>query len=338
MIDTKEQAVAVPMRESRPCCICEPLLRAGPQARYSTVLARVRGAGRGHGVAVIYVVVASVGRAQLTRETIDLLARQTRQPDHVIVVSVSAKDVEGVADSAVEPEVIFTGRGLCRQRNAALDLISDRADIVTFFDDDFVAAPDYLEQVERLFASDPNIVGITGDLLADGINNSGYSVKQALAIVEARPVDFEPALRKRLALYGCNMSIRLSAATDLRFDEALPLYGWQEDIDFTYQVGQRGRLVSTHAVTGVHMGVKGGRTSGKKVGYSQIANVIYLKRKGTMQPGLGERLMFANLTSNLVRSLWSEPHVDRRGRLWGNALAIADLFRGRLDPRKIERM
>ena len=28
-----------------------------------------------------------------------------------------------------------------------------------------------------------------------------------------------------------------------RFDEALPLYGWQEDIDFTTQIGRRGRLV-----------------------------------------------------------------------------------------------
>ena len=293
-------------------------------------------------VALMYVVVATVGRASLTRRTIDLLERQTRRPDRVIVVSVSPQDVEGVAESPVQPEIVFAGRGLCRQRNAALDMIGDAAAFVTFFDDDFVPAPDYLEMVERVFESDPAIVGITGDLLADGINSSGLSVEAALAIVAARATSpdphADPVLRDRQALYGCNMAIRLGAATGLRFDEALPLYGWQEDIDFTTQIGRRGRLVSSASITGVHMGVKSGRTPGKKLGYSQIANIVYLKRKGTMQPRLGERLMTANVIANLVRSLWPEAHVDRRGRLWGNVLAFADLTRGKLDPRKIERM
>lgn len=293
---------------------------------------------RGHNLALMYVVVATVGRAPLTRSTIDLLARQTRRPDRVIVVSVSPQDVEGVADSPVRPDIVFAGRGLCRQRNRALDMIGDDAAYAVFFDDDFVPAPDYLDQVERAFERDPTLVGITGDLLADGINNRGYSVDDALAIIAARPAHPDPRLRARQALYGCNMAIRISAVQGLRFDEALPLYGWQEDIDFTTQLGRRGGLMSTALVTGVHLGAKSGRTPGKKLGYSQIANIIYLKRKGTMQPRLGERLMTANVIANLVRSVWPEPHVDRRGRLWGNVLAFADLTRGRLDPGKIERM
>jgi hypothetical protein len=63
---------------------------------------------------------------------------------------------------------------------------------------------------------------------------------------------------------------------------------------------------------------------------------VYLARKGTMQAGLGRRLLVQNLCSNLLRSIVPEPHIDRRGRLWGNTLAIADLVRGRVDPRRIE--
>lgn len=289
-------------------------------------------------MARFYVVVATVGRAALTRRTVDLLAGQTRRPDGVIVVSVSPADVEGVAASIVQPEIAFAERGLCRQRNKALDMLRGRADYITFFDDDFVPATDHLEQVERLFEENADIVGVTGGLLADGINNGGYSLEQAQAIIDAAPAAEAAPLLFRHSLYGCNMSIRMSAAEGLRFDEALPLYGWQEDIDFTVQLGRRGQLVSTPAVTGVHMGTKGGRTSGRKLGYSQVANIVYLKRKGTMPPGLGERLMTANLLSNLARSVRPEPHVDRRGRLWGNILALVDLARGTLDPRKIERM
>ena len=53
------------------------------------------------------------------------------------------------------------------------------------------------------------------------------------------------------------MAIRMSAAQGMRFDENLPLYGWQEDIDFTRRLGRHGRQVSTGAVTGVHLGGHG---------------------------------------------------------------------------------
>jgi hypothetical protein len=32
---------------------------------------------------------------------------------------------------------------------------------------------------------------------------------------------------------------------------------------------------------------EGGRTSGRRLGYSQVANIIYLRRKGTMPAPLG---------------------------------------------------
>jgi hypothetical protein len=36
-----------------------------------------------------------------------------------------------------------------------------------------------------------------------------------------------------------------------------------------------------------------------------------------------------------VKSLRSEPWIDRRGRLKGNLLAMFDVLRGRSDPRRI---
>ncbi len=138
------------------------------------------------------------------------------------------------------------------------------------------------------------------------------------------------------ALYGCNMAIRLGAADGLRFDEMLPLYGWLEDIDFTYRVGRRGgRMVKAEAMAGVHMGTKGGRTSGVRLGYSQIANPVYMLRKRSVPQRLAWRLMRNNLFSNIGRSLWAEPHVDRIGRLRGNLIALCDLVTGRIDPRRI---
>lgn len=285
----------------------------------------------------LFVVVATVGRAELTRRTVDLLAEQTRPPDGIIVVGADPSDVAGVEAARGAPEIALAGRGLCRQRNRGLALLAGRADIVTFFDDDFVSAPDYLEEAAALFEAYADVTGITGDLVADGIGGSGYTMEQAEAMLRARPAR-RPAIRERQSLYGCNMSIRLAAAGGLSFDEALPLYGWQEDIDFSTRLGRRGRLITSTRVTGVHLGVKGGRTSGKRLGYSQVANLAYLWRKGTLPPRLGERLLVQNIAANALRRFFPEPHLDRRGRLAGNMIALADLARGRIDPRRIELM
>jgi GT2 family glycosyltransferase len=289
-------------------------------------------------MASLYVLIATVGRPELTRQTTDMLADQTRPPDGVVVVSVDPSDVEGVAGGRASPVVLFSEKGSCRQRNVGLDWIADKADIVTFFDDDFVPAPAYLAQVEKIFAENPDVIGLTGELIADGAHSAGLSLAEGRALIDAASFDAAAPLHNRDALYGCNMSVRLEKARDLRFDEALPLYGWQEDIDYSRRLASRGLLVGTRRTTGVHLGTRGGRTSGKRFGYSQVANLIYLWRKGTMQPALGERLLVQNLASNFIRSFWPEPHIDRRGRLRGNLLALSDLVRGRLDPRRIERM
>ncbi|WP_330702115.1 glycosyltransferase family 2 protein [Novosphingobium resinovorum] len=285
----------------------------------------------------IHVVIATIGRAAVVRCTVDLLADQTRPADGVLVVTVAPEDVAGLDEARGEARVLFSQKGLCRQRNRALDALEGVADIVVFFDDDFVPAPDYLANVEALFGGDAGIVGVTGELRADGVRCGGLCVEEALAII-ARPADETAPLRDRHELYGCNMAIRMSAVQGMRFDENLPLYGWQEDIDFTSRLGRRGRQVSTGAVTGVHLGVSGGRTSGRRLGYSQIANVVYLKRKGTMRRDFGNRLMLQNLASNALRSLRPEPLIDRRGRLLGNMIALLDCLRGRVDPRRVLEM
>ena len=172
-------------------------------------------------------------------------------------------------------------------------------------------------------------------IIADGINTPGYSVAQAVAMIAGDPSPPQVRLTPRTTLYGCNMALRLATLGDLRFDERLPLYGWLEDIDLTYRLSRRGTLISTEAIAGVHLGVKGGRTSGVRLGYSQIANPLYMLRRGTIPPGMAWERMTRNLAANVVRSIRPEPYVDRIGRLRGNLRAIADALTGRIDPERV---
>lgn len=284
----------------------------------------------------IHVIVASCGRSDSVRKLVGHLEKQSRPADGILVIGSCADDVKGVADTGAATRVLLARRGTCSQRNAGINLLQERSDVAVFFDDDFVPANDYIEAVEALMIADPDIVGLTGALVDDGIMHEAIAFEDAvrrLVVDNERPAQRDR--RPRKALYGCNMAIRLSALGELRFDENLPLYGWMEDVDLTYQLGRRGKLVSAPETTGIHLGVRGGRQPGKRLGYSQVANVIYLYRKGTMQPDIGWRQLLRNLAANLVRSIAPEPDVDRRGRLAGNLLALSDLVRGRLDPRRI---
>jgi GT2 family glycosyltransferase len=283
----------------------------------------------------IAVGIATIGRPQLLRAVIEELARQTRRADRIIVSAPAADDVEGISSDATI-EVVLGPRGLTRQRNAIIERLDD-FDIVQFFDDDFLPAPTYLAEVERGFAAEPDVAMVTGSVIADGIIGPGFGIDEArrklAACIEGNRRTIEPVANG----YGCNMAVRLAAvrAMQCRFDERLPLYGWLEDIDFSRQLARQGRIVKLSAAQGVHLGVKQGRQSGVRLGYSQIANPIYLSRKGTCPWPRALRMMSRNIAMNLARSLNPEPYVDRPGRVAGNLRAIRDLVTGRLDPERI---
>lgn len=285
----------------------------------------------------IAVIVATTGRPRTSRQTIERLARQTRPVDRIVVVAVTPADIAELDQVGIAVESYFAPRGLPHQRNRGLDIVRETSDLVIFLDDDFLLSDDYVEIAEVLFTKEADIVGATGRVVADGIHGPGITFEEAEAILEAdaRVPAGSPETRPLRALYGCNMVFRGSAIGDLRFDENLPLYAWQEDIDFSYQVGAGGRNVRYTGMSGVHMGEKAGRTSGLRLGYSQIANPIYLLGKKTIPPDLAWRNMRRNLASNIWRSLRPEPYIDRRGRLLGNLIAMRDLVVGRMDPRRI---
>ena len=134
------------------------------------------------------------------------------------------------------------------------------------------------------------------------------------------------------------MAVRLAPmrAHGLRFDERLPLYGWQEDVDLSCRLAEFGCVLQIDAACGVHLGAKSGRGSGLRLGYSQVANPLYLcgKRRGyPFRRAIAH--ITKNMAMNIVRAPWPERYVDRRGRLRGNLLALRDLTLGRMVPERI---
>ena len=286
------------------------------------------------------VIISTRGRPEIVKALVEEIADQTKPPNHVFVVGSRAEDISGI-DPNQDGVTILVGRtGLTLQRNDGLALAGSRFSYIVFFDDDFVPSRFWLERMTEIFETRPDVAGVTGQVLADGTTTAGVPLNEARGMVRLR--DASPAdhavLHDNLPFgsnMGSNMAFRYSALRDLKFDERLPLYAWLEDHDFRGQIERHGHVVRADALWGVHLGHKQGRMRGVTLGYSQIANAVYLGRKGTVPKPYLAKLATKNVLINIARSFWPEPFVDRRGRLRGNLIALADLARGRAKPERV---
>ncbi len=288
----------------------------------------------------IAVIVASINRAEEVGQLLHHLSRQTVPPAQIILSVESAADVPNldlrVANAMARWQsriTVVTGpRGLPRQRNRGLAAVLDGIDLALFYDDDFLPTPTALAGIARLFALHPEIAGATGLVLRDGVGCGGLDYKTACAALDSHASPTQPMIEDCDELYGCNMVVRCKAVADLRFDENLPLYAWQEDVDFAGQLLKKGRVVRSNAFAGVHRGVIKSRSPGLMLGYSQMVNPSYLVKKGTMRPRKAVTLMVKNFLANHGKALFPEAHIDRIGRARGNWLGIWHILRGQADP------
>jgi GT2 family glycosyltransferase len=280
------------------------------------------------------VVIATKGRPRAIAQLLRLLERQTLRPSVVIVSATGRADVESDLLTPLNVEYAFGSAGTCTQRNRGLNLIRSACDIVIFFDDDFVPSPHWIEQCARLFESEASVVGATGLLLRDGAQMDEVSWEEATRLIDASvPAETDPSvLTECKDLYGCNMAYRMSAVGNSSFDERLVLYGWMEDADFSRTVGRKGRLMRCDSMVGVHLGIKSGRISGKRYGYSQVVNPWYLHKKGTLSAREAWSKSLRPLLMNAARTIRPEKHIDRLGRFGGNIIGIGHLLKGNCRP------
>ncbi|MGB3242947.1 MAG: family 2 glycosyl transferase [Sulfitobacter sp.] len=286
-----------------------------------------------------------MGRPESIAGLLPWIARQTIAPSDVVFVVTGPEDLPDLS-ALPDATVIYSKKGLPKQRNCGLDAVQDKSDAVFFIDDDYVPTRSAISGVINALDTWPDAAGFTGKLLADGIRAGGLPIEQASELITQQegtaghdhPSRTALAMERNLVgLYGCNMAYRSAAIGVTRFDERLPLYAWQEDVDFAARVP--GEKLLTDAFTGVHCGTTRGReTSGQRLGYSQIANAFYLMRKGSLPKRFALRLAVRNILSNHAKMLRPEPWIDRKGRARGNWIAMRDILTGRCAPERILEM
>ena len=282
--------------------------------------------------------IATSGRPTILAELVRQLVHQTVKPDRIIISYAKPEDIAAIPQTLRDMaslEFVTGNIGLPAQRNVILDHLEDE-DIILFFDDDFFPHPTYIARMSEAFRDNANILGATGQVLADGAQGPGLLVENANHLNAKANVAMVLKIEDAFNTYGCNMAFRYAAIKRLgiRFDERLPLYAWYEDIDFSRSLLPYGRVVKVNSAQGVHLGNKTGKGSGIRLGYSQVINCIYLAKKGTYPWTSAIKSAGRHLIINSLKSLKPEYYIDRKGRLLGNLIGLGDLFRNRITPER----
>jgi len=225
------------------------------------------------------VVVCTKDRPEMLGTCLESLQHQTRHPEEIVVVDASATPARDMLDHLAENlrgcrvALRSSVPGLPRQRN--LGARATTGSVVVYLDDDVVLDAGYLAAVARVYEEDRTrqIGGVGGAQVPDPTPREGFCRRVACRLFlldtygrgvlkrSGRPDHaFSPTSRKEVELLsGCNMAYRREVLEALSFDERLDGYALGEDLQFSYRVSRRWKLVLTPDARLDHRHAGGGR-------------------------------------------------------------------------------
>jgi len=182
---------------------------------------------------------------------LDALSRQQRPADQILVVR-RTEDLESQTavdqwTSTLPLKVVCVDLpGQVHSLNTGLEHVT--GDIVSIIDDDTAPHPGWLQRIEEIFAAEPDVGGVGGrdHVYIDGKLQSGSTSTVGTILWYGKfagnhPIGAPPK-RDVLHLKGANMSYRMAAVGDTRFDRRMRGRGAQvrNDLAFSLAIHNKG--------------------------------------------------------------------------------------------------
>ncbi len=208
----------------------------------------------------ISIIICTRNRLDCIGQCLTSITQQTTAPDELIIIDSS--DVPLIAQDAfnsqfdhntyTKTKLLYrhTRPSLTYQRNIGVDLA--HGDIIYFFDDDVILEPNYIQDMQRVFAGHPKYSGGSGSItnippykrtfryvirsffLIQRNYSSGYFTSSGMPTHAYGTSEF----REIQALSGCCCAYRAQIFKKHRFDENLTRYAYMEDCDFSKRVSR----------------------------------------------------------------------------------------------------
>ncbi|MBL6607578.1 MAG: glycosyltransferase family 2 protein [Flavobacteriaceae bacterium] len=269
---------------------------------------------------------------------------QNLLPDEVVVVDGSEQENKALQRYKFEgilryDHISASQRGLTRQRNYGLSIVSPEMDIICFLDDDVILERNYFEELIKTFRQDQNTIGVGGYITNEVKWMRNSSEKKGLisgrfyfdGFYRELPLRFK--LRKALGLmpdvfpgkmpkFGHGLSVSFLPPSGkvysvemlmggvaaykkplfdkIQFSEFFQGYGLYEDADFSLRAAQLGKLyINTNAQL-EHHHEPAGRPNMFKYGRMVVRNGYYVWRIKNPKPNLKDRFKWHTITLLLL--------------------------------------
>jgi len=243
------------------------------------------------------IIVCTKDRAEDLARFIESVDLQTRLPDELIIVDASG---DGLTQKLIQSvtrraryKVKYTraAPGLTRQRNIGVEMAG--GDTLFLFDDDTVLEQDYVEIVSATFDKYrlKNVGGICGRITNISENRPFRDAMfRTFFFLTDRShgrlkLSGFPAFRRGSkcafveVMPGNCMAYAKNVFKHFAFDENLTGYGFMEDVDFSYRVSKKFRLLYQPLARLAHYETTYTTVDSRKLKRMQIRNHFYLFKK-----------------------------------------------------------
>lgn len=286
------------------------------------------------------------------------IKKQSVYPNEIIIVDGSINDktkqlfetntFENLRYYKVDKE----NRGLTKQRNFGINLVSKNSDVVCFLDDDTVLFPDCLEQLLSTYKKYPNALGV-GGYIADDVDFKyvgeeytpndndfyfdGWKRKDSKRFVirkkfrldsdtppgilplfsHARSISFLPPSDKVYEvelLMGCIASFKRTVFDSHQFSTFFEGYGLYEDADFSIRVAKAGKIYLNTAAKVYHYHEASGRPNQYKYGKMVVRNGYHIWRTKNPNPTFKVKVKWHAITLLLTMIRFSNTFTTSKKR------------------------
>jgi len=291
----------------------------------------------------VSVVICTHNRPECLKKCVDSILGQTILPKDIVIIDDGCLDGSsiqaGCSAKNVKLKYYWKDRGLqglTISRNIGVRMTE--GEIIVFLDDDVVLDPEYLSEIVHVFTDDVNSeIGGVGGYIIDAYTIKQHSISRIfftgwkregkciqltpMGALVVRPITERSEVE---SLSGCNMCYRRSVFTEYEFDEGLYNYALGEDVDFSYRVGKKYKLIIEPKAKLRHEESSTARLKGYQLGKMQTANRRYQYYKNLPQ-GLWpwfrlQWALFGVVLINIVNSgkrPWKEVLACLAGNLAG---------------------
>lgn len=289
-------------------------------------------------------IVPTRNRIELLTELLQSIQEQTVKPDQVLVVDGSDRSIEPDIKDHMSSGISYlrvVPPSLTKQRNAGIKALDNDITLVGYLDDDIVLETDAVESLLTFWETCPDDIGGTSfNITNNPARNPITKLITRLFLIESGTLGnvlrsgfnmgVYPLEKDTYAQWLCGGATiwRREILDEYKYDEWYRGWAYHEDVDFSFTVSQKYRLVVLYGARVEHNPPPYNPSKNKSLGKMAVINRYhFVKKNSQLSVPLFYWSTIGEITIHLLQSLW-ERNMNGIRLAMGNISGLINIING----------